>query len=242
MESTRPRCPSLRSLRGFVGVTLAVCLVCCFLDATCMLPHGSSHIGEGTEDLCLPASAVRKTYHKRLSSWKDKTNATNLRGSLPPRQPAEPTLSPDCRLAEASVAERAGARIAGRQQGSAAMHVILDLRDLWVYKSWDPFTLEGLMKQKRGKMPATASDDEVCRALVQSSTRANRDFDAAARARQRFGYVEETLSIYLGLGCIIVALYLLLEQVFALRSGQSRKEGTSRCCGYSAPPARLKDF
>jgi len=82
------------------------------------------------------------------------------------------------------------------------MHLGLIARDLWVYGSSSPFAPDAMIASRRKKIEAkgqNATDDEVCRAVVDSSLRTNKEWNAAAEARaaQQQGYVEETLWLYL---------------------------------------------
>jgi len=197
------------------------------LDAFCYLPHpvGLPPRDGEPERRGLPAHEVRKLYHEQLDRFASHArrflqNATLLGLELPRHRDASEPLGglPICRLAALSVEERLDARIRSRLMGSSFTHCLLIMRDWWVYGSDSSFTPKAMIANRRKKMQAKGenpTDEDVCRAVVESSTRSNKDYDKAAKAledRQQ-GYVAETISAYLW-PSFVLATIVHLVQVF----------------------------
>jgi len=113
-------------------------------------------------------------------------------------------MSKACVLADVAIEKRAAARIGARLEGSALMHMSLIARDLYVYKSFAPFTLENMAKEKRRKAAmvnksADLTDDDVCAKLVESSAKSNKAYTKRAKelGEQYGGYAKETIWIFL---------------------------------------------
>jgi len=200
----------------------------------------------------LPMAEVRRNYHKRLEAWSRRalvyrqnltlaaaemlqirrpSAAVDLENSAPTDNLAKPKLSPECSLADASVREREAARVEARLQGSAGLHAWLVLRDVFVYGSLDPFTLEAMMRQKRVKMQKAnggkvPTDDEVCLALVDSSARSNKAWDEAAesRGRHEISYAMETAKLYLAPMLAVSAVAYLSEVAWSFKRQKCNKD------------------
>lgn len=221
--------------------TMTIFATLCFLDSWCLLPHpppivvvqselrttrffaSSSPSSDAVTQLVdelkaradvgigLPSGEVRRNYKARLQVLSDKLSAF--------RRETNVTETAPCSLAAVAVQEREGARIEARLKGPAAMHAALMLRDLWVYQSLEPFTLQNMMQQKRSKMTkshpeAPPSDHEVCLALVESSTQSNKNWDLTAEATTgaNLSYGQETLvMVYLPVSLVITMIAYFSE-------------------------------
>jgi len=181
----------------------------------------------GPPPIGLASWQVRKNYHERLQAWEGRVAEYRRNLSLadeelspytrPMQLATNPTasfaeigtattpmpLSPICALAAASVRERESARVEARLQGSGMLHLVLQLRDLYVYQSWDPFTFEAMKSRKAKKMTGpngtVPPDDEVCNALIGSSSQSNKGWDKTAEGRAAAGttYGAEVVQLYL---------------------------------------------
>lgn len=188
----------------------------------------------------LPSHEVRRHYHERLRAWSERLqdyranmtsaglasgspasagNASELSSAT--LRAASPLAAPvgltACALAAASVRERESARVEARLLGSAGLHAALVLRDLWVYGSLDPFSFDRMHQQRRKKLAAegnrTVSDEDVCLALVDSSTRTSKAFDALAENRRSEGasYEWETAHLYFWPCLVLVSCVYAVE-------------------------------
>mmetsp|Transcript_48495 Transcript_48495/g.140483 ORF Transcript_48495/g.140483 Transcript_48495/m.140483 type:complete len:322 (-) Transcript_48495:132-1097(-) len=224
------------------AATLACCLATSLLDAMCFLPH--PHTGltprvDVEERRGLPAHEVRRQYHEQLSRWASQVrdylgNETLLQLELPRNTSGPLGGSPICLLAARCVVERRDARSRTRLMGSSLAHSLLIARDWWVYGSDAVFTPEAMMASRRAKMEAKGlkpTDDEVCRAVVDSSTRTNKDYDEAAKAleAQQQSYVTETFLLYLwpSLPVVTTAYLLQLAAACLRKDGPPSKGGPS---------------
>lgn len=227
--------------------SLVLGFILCFLDCACWLPHpaaplptfellkrpsdaevalqaseAESHLinelkaRAGAPVSGLPSFEVRKNYKQRLSALAVRLQEHNRNATLM-------TLSAACRLAAVASHERQAARIEARLQGSAASHLGLQLRDLFVYRSLDPFSLENMMKTKRSKMEkklqegsAAPSDNDVCLGLVESSTRSNQGWDEAAEAAStwQMSYILETALLYASVFSVVAAMTYVSEVLY----------------------------
>jgi len=189
----------------------------------------------------LPSSEVRSHYNARLEEWAQtassfRANLTRVDLELPKRNDSATCgdacglrsltaatspcrrCSSTCRLAEAGVLERHSARVEARLRGSAVLHCYLIFRDLWVYRSFDAFSPEAMMKLTRHKLiargkKASPSDFEVCDALVESASRSSAAFNDLAESlgEQAVGYTKETIFLYLYPALAIVFVVYLIE-------------------------------
>lgn len=135
------------------------------------------------------------------------------------------------------MAERHAARVQARIMGSSVSHVFLIIRDIYVYRSFNPFTPQAMMNKKRKKMTqkgkAPPTDDEVCHEIIGSSTKSNEGWNKIAddnplgdaeKALQGALYVYQTMRMYIQLTPVIVAIAYLSEVLARRRSASSKKD------------------
>lgn len=212
------------------GTILAIMIAMACFDSVAWLPHPPVAIPIGVppspgeirpelrEKFATPQ--IRNKYKARLASWakraakywKNITLAELDLGSAW-KQSAKTTSGNMCALAMVSVSERESARVEARLHGSAGLHWVLLIRDFWTYQSLNPFTFEAMKKhtiKKNGKI----SDEDVCNAMVESSTRSNPAWDATAakRAEHEHTYCTETLTLYIGPSLSIFLLVYFVER------------------------------
>eukprot|EP00933_Yihiella_yeosuensis_P032689 TRINITY_DN26314_c0_g1_i1.p1 TRINITY_DN26314_c0_g1~~TRINITY_DN26314_c0_g1_i1.p1 ORF type:complete len:295 (+),score=49.95 TRINITY_DN26314_c0_g1_i1:69-887(+) len=172
------------------------------------------------------SSEVREYYHARLKVLQTKLGDFQRNMGNP-----ESKITP-CDLAEVAVKERERARIEARSFGSSGQHLVLILRDLFVYGSLTPFTLEKMMRKKKHQLDkqhgTKTSDAEVCNALVESSTRSNPSWDKSAKEAAdhwQMSYAQETMAMYLVLVVALTIIVYLAEVLY----GFSSARGGRRC-------------
>jgi len=217
------------------------------LDAMLYLPHPPAAAAAGgllelpgRRDRGLPSHRVRSNYHEHLASWGEKLQAYQSEPAKfdaeVPRHAAGAAAAtgsgpdgPTCRLAAASVREREAARIGARLQGAAGLHWALNVRDVLVYRALDPFSFSRMMAQRRSKMRKESatlapSDEEVCKALVESSLRTNEAWNARAEAQAglQSTYLDEVLRLYAA--SLLVAALAAYVVELALRSCCRRRD------------------
>eukprot|EP00434_Breviolum_minutum_P000310 symbB.v1.2.000258.t2/scaffold20.1/size571870/3 len=203
-------------------MVLGLCLLMCICDSLCYLPHPGRlnekavAVGDHTtmEDLTLnfssdlqpglPSWKVRRGYHKELEDLDERLSTMRTKAA--------------CDIASVAVQARAAARLKARLQGSAALHVALEVRDFLVY-GWNPFTLQKMMSLKRAKLEAkgasneSISDESVCSSITGSSTRSNEAWNVAAEEAEEAGagYIQETVILYLFISPALALVAYLLE-------------------------------
>mmetsp|Transcript_63830 Transcript_63830/g.120915 ORF Transcript_63830/g.120915 Transcript_63830/m.120915 type:complete len:294 (-) Transcript_63830:196-1077(-) len=200
-------------------IVFALCGIACILDIVCYLPHPvrSMPSAEGEapspKEVGLPAAEVRAKYHMRLEAWEQR--AKYIRDNLTIRASELPgNSSAACRLAAAAVRERHGARVEARLYGSSAAHFLLIIRDIWHYRSLNPFEPEAMIQKKRQKMTKPGlphpTSDGVCLEVVEASSRSNKAWDAHAAelAKKDHGYIGETAWLHTKITCcVLLAVY-----------------------------------
>merc|ERR1740121_2055420 len=119
--------------------------------------------------------------------------------------------------------------MATRLQGSAGMHLLLIVRDVFVYKSMSPFTFEAMMNRARRKLEerngTDVDDNDACSALIHSSIQTSKGFNAMAeeQERQQFTYVWEIVLLYGLVLCGVAALTWPTEVLCARCSEKQSK-------------------
>lgn len=118
-----------------------------------------------------------------------------------------------CRLAKWASGKWSLARHEARTSGSAYVHATAAARDAWHYKSIDGLSLDQLLAKMREKVGASASEDEICRAVSASLLMTNVDSDKSVEAvcKDGHGYVRETLQHYFNVGAMLVAFRVMLS-------------------------------
>jgi hypothetical protein len=219
----------------FTLVASMCCAFVCLLDISLLLPHPAQALPDVKGDIPtitergLPSPEVRKRYHQRLQALAATANKYHRNLTLASKElPVEPSRekSAVCRLAEAAVKEREAARVEARLFGSVGQHLALIVRDIYVYRSLDPFTPKKMLADRRQKMLGKAkdknkqiTDDEVCEAVVEASVRSNKAYDKAASAKAGISFAEETIWFYaIPSLCLIGVTYLV--EVLRSRPGK----------------------
>lgn len=245
-----PRCPPMPGRP--TGIATLTAFVLFLLDFACWLPHPMaapngappppSEVPQTlatpppslTTQRGLPSHKVRQNYHARLEAWEKR--ATEYKGNLTRAGQELPNADPElgprwqgggpiCSLAVASVREREAARIGARLQGSAAIHCLLILRDLFMYKALSPFEPEAMLAKRHHKLTSERrrsnttnstlelSLDEVCEAVVAASMRTSAGFDTLAKQleERQTSYLQELLWNYVLLAVSLALLAYMAE-------------------------------